>query len=187
MKLKINICAPKIVLFIILILWSCRKDYNKSQEVSGFILSSPEIGADSLLPVDYTCDGTAATPFISSVDLLTGTIWTTESAGSIDTVLAWPQLIILGMAGATAGHAANGLLATVTINTAGAPMTTAAPLTLSVVNTQDGPMEFTKTFVSGNLPFHQAPGGSLAIVPEPVSMSMLALGAVGLLLRRRRS
>jgi phosphatidylethanolamine-binding protein (PEBP) family uncharacterized protein len=56
-----NSTGTKIVLFIFLILWSCRKDYTSSQEVSGFILSSPEIGADSLLPVDYTCDGTAAT------------------------------------------------------------------------------------------------------------------------------
>jgi phosphatidylethanolamine-binding protein (PEBP) family uncharacterized protein len=61
MKSKNNFCGPEIVLFIALILWSCRKDYNTSPEVLGFILSSPEIGADSLLPSDYTCEGTAAT------------------------------------------------------------------------------------------------------------------------------
>lgn len=56
-----NCTGTKIILFIILTLWCCSKDYNSSQEASGFVLSSPEIGSDSLLPADYTCDGTSAT------------------------------------------------------------------------------------------------------------------------------
>jgi phosphatidylethanolamine-binding protein (PEBP) family uncharacterized protein len=61
MKAKKNRSGTTIVLFIILIVWNCRKEYTSPQEIPGFILSSPEIGADSLLPVDYTCDGTDAT------------------------------------------------------------------------------------------------------------------------------
>jgi hypothetical protein len=62
MKSKKSITAvSEIALSIILILWSCRKDYTSIQDNAGFILSSTEIGADSLLPVDYTCDGAAAT------------------------------------------------------------------------------------------------------------------------------
>lgn len=40
---------------------SCNKDDDSPINDSGFILSSPEIGVDSLLPVDYTCDGVSAT------------------------------------------------------------------------------------------------------------------------------
>ena len=50
-----------IALAIFLVLVSCRKDYSLLQEYPEFILSSPEIGSDSLLPIDYTCDGTSAT------------------------------------------------------------------------------------------------------------------------------
>ena len=60
MKLKTNIAGTIISIFIILILLGCRKDHT-FQVDSGFILSSPEIGSDSLLPADYTCDGISAT------------------------------------------------------------------------------------------------------------------------------
>ena len=39
----------------------CRKTDSIVSETSGFKLSSPSIGADSLLPIDYTCDGVSAT------------------------------------------------------------------------------------------------------------------------------
>jgi Raf kinase inhibitor-like YbhB/YbcL family protein len=39
----------------------CHKYDDSSEPDSGFILSSPEIKADSLLPIDYTCDGVSAT------------------------------------------------------------------------------------------------------------------------------
>jgi hypothetical protein len=42
--------------------FSCKKDNDSvKNEVSAFVLSSPEIGPDSLLPSDYTCDGESAT------------------------------------------------------------------------------------------------------------------------------
>lgn len=40
---------------------ACRKESDDEQESIGFVLSSPEIGQDSLLPVDYTCDGSSST------------------------------------------------------------------------------------------------------------------------------
>jgi hypothetical protein len=41
---------------------ACNKeDGSLKNEKPTFKLSSPEIGADSLLPVDYTCDGESAT------------------------------------------------------------------------------------------------------------------------------
>jgi Raf kinase inhibitor-like YbhB/YbcL family protein len=50
-----------IVLLTLLVFSKCSKDDNTLKEGSGFVLSSPEIGADSLLPIEYTCDGVSAT------------------------------------------------------------------------------------------------------------------------------
>jgi phosphatidylethanolamine-binding protein (PEBP) family uncharacterized protein len=41
--------------------FSCEKPGNLVSGDSSFKLTSPEIGADSLLPIDYTCDGESAT------------------------------------------------------------------------------------------------------------------------------
>lgn len=49
------------ILFAVFIIFSCNKKDDSPIEFKGFILSSPEIGADSLLPTDYTCDGVSAT------------------------------------------------------------------------------------------------------------------------------
>lgn len=44
--------------FIFISLISCEKQDNTSAKPeSGFLLSSPAVGADSLLPAEYTCDG----------------------------------------------------------------------------------------------------------------------------------
>jgi phosphatidylethanolamine-binding protein (PEBP) family uncharacterized protein len=48
-----------IIAFIIFL--SCNKDDISPEDESGFSLASVEIGVDSLLPVDYTCDGTSST------------------------------------------------------------------------------------------------------------------------------
>ena len=41
---------------------SCKKqDNNSAKTESGFLLSSPAVGADSLLPTEYTCDGESST------------------------------------------------------------------------------------------------------------------------------
>jgi phosphatidylethanolamine-binding protein (PEBP) family uncharacterized protein len=52
------------VLFSLFFLFSiagCEKDEKRSVQDTGFKLSSPAIWSDSLLPVDYTCDGVSAT------------------------------------------------------------------------------------------------------------------------------
>ena len=62
MKTKIK-NAPGIIIVLIALLGfcTCNKDDDSLKEESGFVLSSPEIGADSLLPIEYTCDGVSAT------------------------------------------------------------------------------------------------------------------------------
>jgi phosphatidylethanolamine-binding protein (PEBP) family uncharacterized protein len=62
MKIKNKNAAGIIIALItFLTFWSCNKDNESPIIDSGFVLSSPEIGADSLLPIDYTCDGVSAT------------------------------------------------------------------------------------------------------------------------------
>jgi phosphatidylethanolamine-binding protein (PEBP) family uncharacterized protein len=63
-KMKTKNKNIRFVLFAAIVFfafWSCSKNENESGDLSGFILSSPEIGADSLLPTAYTCDGESAT------------------------------------------------------------------------------------------------------------------------------
>ena len=51
MKTKIkNVPGIIIVLITLLVFCNCSKDDDSLKEESGFVLSSPEIGADSLLP-----------------------------------------------------------------------------------------------------------------------------------------
>ena len=59
--LNINTTGIIIVLIAFLAFCNCSKEGDSFKEASGFVLSSPEIGADSLLPSDYTCDGVSAT------------------------------------------------------------------------------------------------------------------------------
>lgn len=40
---------------------SCHKNDDSKDQESGFLLTSPEIKSDSILPMDYTCDGVSAT------------------------------------------------------------------------------------------------------------------------------
>jgi Raf kinase inhibitor-like YbhB/YbcL family protein len=56
-----NAAGSIIALIALLVFCNCSKDDDSLKEGSGFVLSSPEIGADSLLPMEYTCDGVSAT------------------------------------------------------------------------------------------------------------------------------
>ena len=47
--------------FFIVAISSCDKNGELKTDENIFTLSSPAIGADSLLPADYTCDGTSST------------------------------------------------------------------------------------------------------------------------------
>ncbi len=66
------------LLFIIIILLGCEKKDGSTSSDYCFKLSSPEIGADSLLPVDYTCDGVSATLPVR---------WTGTPSGTVSFVL----------------------------------------------------------------------------------------------------
>lgn len=50
-----------IILLSLIIFSSCNKRDDLTDKESGFVISSSEIKSDSLLPVDYTCDGVSAT------------------------------------------------------------------------------------------------------------------------------
>ena len=55
-----------IVLFLTVMVISCTflacgRDYESKTESVNFILTSPDIKQDSILPAEYTCDGTSAT------------------------------------------------------------------------------------------------------------------------------
>jgi phosphatidylethanolamine-binding protein (PEBP) family uncharacterized protein len=64
-KIQIRAGAKKMaimnLLFICFFFFACEKDDDIITGTSEFRLSSPEIGTDSLLPIDYTCDGESAT------------------------------------------------------------------------------------------------------------------------------
>jgi phosphatidylethanolamine-binding protein (PEBP) family uncharacterized protein len=61
MKTKLRNTIGTIIAWIVFLAFcNCSKEGDSLNEASGFVLSSPEIGADSLLPVDYTCDGASA-------------------------------------------------------------------------------------------------------------------------------
>lgn len=53
--------ARIIILLPFIILLSCVKKDKLADKESGFVISSSEIKSDSLLPIDYTCDGASAT------------------------------------------------------------------------------------------------------------------------------
>jgi phosphatidylethanolamine-binding protein (PEBP) family uncharacterized protein len=50
-----------IIFLSLVISLNCNKKDDADNQDSGFVISSPEIKADSLLPMDYTCDGVSAT------------------------------------------------------------------------------------------------------------------------------
>jgi phosphatidylethanolamine-binding protein (PEBP) family uncharacterized protein len=56
-----NASGTLIALIVLFFPWNCSKDDDSIKVESGFVLSSPEIGSDSLLPADYTCDGESST------------------------------------------------------------------------------------------------------------------------------
>lgn len=53
--------AGLMILLSFIILSGCVKNDKLADKESGFVISSSEIKSDSLLPIDYTCDGVSAT------------------------------------------------------------------------------------------------------------------------------
>jgi len=58
---KLSIGWTLFVFLILLVVISCKKDTGLVPQNQKFMLSSPDIGADSLLPAEYTCDGLSST------------------------------------------------------------------------------------------------------------------------------
>jgi len=59
-KIIIRIKIPSLLILFLILTATCKKE-QAPVTYDEFVLSSPEIGADSLLPADYTCDGTSST------------------------------------------------------------------------------------------------------------------------------
>jgi hypothetical protein len=160
-------------------------------------------GNETLDGMDFdfqiTSTATGSQPTIQSVDLLTGTVWGTIANTVIQGAVLpenQAQLTIWGISplavtGPQSFVTLQGtqLLATVTIS-ADASVANGT-FSLSVMDTLNGPMDLvhTATAASGNQPYSidlTGGVGTLHVTPEPISMSLLGFGAVGLLLRRRR-
>jgi phosphatidylethanolamine-binding protein (PEBP) family uncharacterized protein len=78
-NIKIIIISACLSVFILL---SCHKNDDLKDRESGFLLTSPEIKADSLLPIDYTCDGVSATLHLE---------WSGEPNGTVAFALIMPH------------------------------------------------------------------------------------------------
>jgi Raf kinase inhibitor-like YbhB/YbcL family protein len=75
MCLRIYIKLISLSLLLALIVSAgCERNDNTNDQVVDFILSSPEIKADSLLPMDFTCDGSSASLPLE---------WSGEPAGTV--------------------------------------------------------------------------------------------------------
>ena len=59
LKQKILVIFP--VMFIFFPFSACKREFVNHKESAGFVLTSLAIKQDSLLPADYTCDGSGAT------------------------------------------------------------------------------------------------------------------------------
>jgi hypothetical protein len=133
-------------------------------------------------------NGAGSTPSITSLDMITGTIWSGHtSASNVVTPTGGnnPQFQVRDLITDTAGDFvnANGLLGTVTISTAGAA---AGAYDLKMIGT---------AFPSSDSKFYNGLGGTVTstffngtltvVVPEPSSM-LLMFAAVALVVRRSR-
>ncbi len=121
--------------------------------------------------------GGQAGPAISAVDMETGTIFAGNNTGQSD-LGSLAQLATLSIVTASGTVPADGLLATLTIDTTGLA-TPGATWPLELGQTLNGPTDFAP-----------APAviteGTIQIIPEPTSLALLALPALALLRRRRR-
>ncbi len=117
-------------------------------------------------------------PKISNVDLVTGTIFDGNNTGQND-LLSLPQVSVQSITTANGMVAADGLLATVLIDTTGF---TEGEFDLWAGDTLDGPTDFAGIPAS-------ITDGSIRIVPEPASFVGLltGLGAICAALRRVRT
>ncbi len=116
-------------------------------------------------------------PVISAVDLETGTIFTGNNRGHTD-INSLAQLAMYSIVTESGTVPAEGLLVTLTIDTTGFT-TPGATWTLAIGQTLNGPTDFAPTPAI-------ITDGTITLTPEPAAMTLLALGGIALLIRRRR-
>jgi len=116
-------------------------------------------------------------PLITAVDMETGTIFAGNNRGQTN-VGSLGQLAMYSIVTDSEAVPAGGLLATMTIDTTGFT-TPGSTWTFALDQTLNGPTDFApqSAIISD---------GSITLTPEPGAMTLLALGGLGLLVRRRR-
>lgn len=115
-------------------------------------------------------------PTIEDVDLITGTIFATNHNGG-DTPLAFPQLVAKNVLTNSDTVIADGLLATITLDTTGVFSGT---YSLRLSDTLNGSTDFL-----GTPAIFASEPGTLTIVPEPAGGVLLGTLSFALLRRRR--
>ena len=118
---------------------------------------------------DAAVGGSIDGPKIQSVNLVTGTIFDGNNTGQVDT-LTLPQVSANTVTTSTGMIAADGLLATIEVDTTGFMEGT---FDLRVGDTRNGPSDF------AGIPI-QITDGSLSVVPEPVGLGLAFFGAAAL-------
>jgi hypothetical protein len=122
--------------------------------------------------------GGVAGPAITNVDLQTGTIFAGNNDGESNLApFEVPMLAMYSILTHTSTVPASGLLVTLTVDTTGYT-TPGQSWTLNLNNTLNGATDFAPTAATIT--------DGLIIIPEPCTLAVLAVGAAGMLLRRRR-
>jgi hypothetical protein len=117
-------------------------------------------------------------PSIQSVDILTGTIFGPNNTGPGGAGGVVPQFYEATTTTASSTVSANGLLATILLDTTGF---TSGTFELRLANTVNGTTDFSGVPAT-------ITNGSVSIVPEPGTLGLAGVGiASGLLARRRRA
>jgi hypothetical protein len=146
--------------------------------------SDPVAGEDLRIQIN---DGTTG-PTITAVDVLTGTIMaggsTGASQGLFTTGTFAKRLATFSATTASGSVLDNGLLATLTISTAGI---SGGTFTINLFGTHDGDTDLIVQAPSPGVITPTFPSSSFVVaVPEPTSLAVLALGGL-LLVRRSRA
>jgi hypothetical protein len=136
-------------------------------------------GGDAVQGLNFyaqIADGTG--PKIESVDLLAGTIFASNNTGQQNPE-SLPQTLFASTTTSAGTVAADGVLATLWIDTTGFNVGD-GPWSLNLVGTDDSDTDFAGVFAD-------VTNGMIDIqaVPEPATLGLLSIGALGLLRRRR--